>query len=65
MLSILIKVILETAVFKHERWVFMWEWDIFEALYTITMLPSDRTTLTTGIYKEEKRIRLKNEQQPE
>lgn len=34
--------------------VFMSEWDIFEALYTITMLPSDRTTLTTGIYNEER-----------
>lgn len=38
---------------------------LFEALYTLTIFLSDRTTLTTGIYKKEKRIRLKNEKQPE
>lgn len=65
MLSISIKSYKKQQCSNMKGGVFMWEWDIFEALYTITMLPSDRTTLTTGIYKEEKRIRLKNEQQPE
>lgn len=45
--------------------VFMWEWDIFEVLYIIIMFLSDRIILMIGIYKEEKRIWLKNEQQLE
>lgn len=45
--------------------VFMWEWDIFEVLYIIIMFLIDRIILMIGIYKEEKRIWLKNEQQLE